>query len=96
MRDCAENLPSVLQLLHRCGQCVDEMFGLGVGSSDITPRQFAILVAVAQREGINQMDIVDATGVDRSTTSELDSPVLPNSQVGLPERRRRTSARKAL
>lgn len=47
------------------------MFSLSVGSTNITPRQFAVLSAVAKQEGINQMDIVDATGVDRSTTSEL-------------------------
>jgi DNA-binding MarR family transcriptional regulator len=60
-----------MHLLHRVSQWADEMFSLSIGSSNITPRQFEVLSAVAKKEGGNQMDIVNATGIDRSTTAEL-------------------------
>jgi MarR family transcriptional regulator, temperature-dependent positive regulator of motility len=60
-----------MHLLHRVSQCADEMFSLCIGSSNITPRQYAVLSAVAKKEGGNQTDIVNATGIDRATTAEL-------------------------
>jgi MarR family transcriptional regulator, temperature-dependent positive regulator of motility len=71
MQDQAENTPSVMHLLHRGGQCADEMFSLSIGHSDITPRQYAVLLVVAENDGISQTDIVNATGIDRSTTANL-------------------------
>jgi DNA-binding MarR family transcriptional regulator len=60
-----------MHLLHRGGQCADEVFTLSIGNSDITPRQYAVLSVVAKREGVSQTDIVNATGVDRSTVANL-------------------------
>ena len=37
----------------------------------LTPRQFAVLETVAANTGLNQMDIMAATGIDRSSTAEL-------------------------
>jgi DNA-binding MarR family transcriptional regulator len=62
---------SVAHLLHRAGQCADELFARNIGSSDLTTRQYAILLAISEREGLNQLRIADATGVDRSTLSEV-------------------------
>jgi DNA-binding MarR family transcriptional regulator len=62
---------SVAHLLHRGGQCADEVFSLSIGNSDITPRQYAILSVVAKKEGVSQTDIVHATGIDRSTVGNL-------------------------
>ena len=37
----------------------------------ITQRQFAVLTAVADEEGLTQTQLVRATGIDRSTLAEL-------------------------
>jgi MarR family transcriptional regulator, temperature-dependent positive regulator of motility len=60
-----------MHLLHRVSQWSDEVFSLSIGSSNITPRQFAVLSAVSKKEGGNQTDIVNATGIDRSTTAQV-------------------------
>jgi len=62
---------SVMHLLHRVSQCADEVFSLSIGSSNVTPRQYAVLSAVARKEGGSQMDIGDVTGIDRSTVASL-------------------------
>jgi DNA-binding MarR family transcriptional regulator len=62
---------SVTHLLHRGGQCADEVFSFSIGNSDITPRQYAVLSVVAKNEGVSQTDIVNATGIDRSTVASL-------------------------
>jgi hypothetical protein len=67
MRDRTQNAQSgnlsVMHLLHRGGQCTDDVFSLSIGSSDITPRQCAVLSVVAKKEGGSQTDIVNATGI---------------------------------
>lgn len=35
----------------------------------LTPRQLAVMTAVAGKEGLNQMEIARRTGIDRSTTT---------------------------
>src|SRR6478672_5423209 len=62
---------SVMHLLHRGGQIAEDVFSLGIGNSDITPRQYAVLSVVAKKEGVSQTDVMHATGIDRSTTSNL-------------------------
>jgi DNA-binding MarR family transcriptional regulator len=61
---------STVHLLHRASQGMDEIFLRAVGG-DLTPRQFVILDAVAEAEGLNQVAITQATGIDRSSTAEL-------------------------
>ena len=39
--------------------------------SGLTPRQFAVLVIVAEEEGLTQTDLVDRTGIDRSTLADI-------------------------
>src|SRR5262249_60709714 len=62
---------SPLHLLHRAGQRADQLFARHVGDYGFTPRQFAVLKAVADADGLSQTAIMIATGIDRSGTAEL-------------------------
>ncbi len=62
---------STLHLLHRAGQRADENFTALSGQSDLTPRQYAVLRAVASTEEPSQTAIVRETGIDRSTLAEM-------------------------
>jgi DNA-binding MarR family transcriptional regulator len=75
---------SPVHLLHRASQTVADLFSREI-KSDLTPRQLAVLTAVARNEGCNQTDIVDQTGIDRSTMAEMVRRLV---QKGLIERRR--------
>lgn len=66
-----KNDGSLVHLLHRASQRADELFAKTEPGSELTPRQFAVLLAVAGRSNINQMGIVAVTGIDRSTLAEL-------------------------
>src|SRR5712672_329417 len=63
-------LLSVLHLLHRAGQRADGLFARYAGTA-LTPRQFVILQAVAEANGLSQTGIMAATGIDRSSTADL-------------------------
>ncbi len=76
---------SVTHLLHRVGQCATDAFQRYAGDLQITARQFAVLMAVAQLEGASQMDVVKLTGIDRSTLADMVSRMLTK---GLIERQR--------
>jgi DNA-binding MarR family transcriptional regulator len=56
---------SAIHLLHRAGQCADELFAMNTGKTDLTPRQFAVLSTVAKAEDVSQTALVDATGIVR-------------------------------
>ena len=62
---------SPLHLLHRVSQLATELFSGELGESDLTPRQMVVLMTVAENEGLSQSDIVDRTGIDRSTLSDI-------------------------
>lgn len=76
---------SAIHLLHRAGQCAGDIFSAEVALHDLTPRQFAVLVAVSQHEGLSQTDLVSQTGVDRSTLADIIRRMLAK---GLLDRRR--------
>ena len=76
---------SPIHLLHRAGQCAGEVFHAEIGEGDLTPRQLAVLVTVAQTEGLSQTGIVERTGIDRSTLADL---VKRLQKKGLLQRRR--------
>ncbi|MFV0298559.1 MAG: MarR family winged helix-turn-helix transcriptional regulator [Hyphomicrobiaceae bacterium] len=42
-----------------------------VGSPQLTPRQYAVLLTVSLDEGLNQTKLVERTGIDRSTLADL-------------------------
>jgi MarR family transcriptional regulator, temperature-dependent positive regulator of motility len=72
-------------LLHRAGQCASEIFQVELGSDELTPRQYAILLTVAQNEGLSQTQLVELTGIDRSTLADVVRRML---KKGLLHRRR--------
>lgn len=76
---------SPIHLLHRAGQCAGDVFSAEIGETDLTPRQYAVLVAVSLNEGLSQTDLVDQTGVDRSTLADIVRRLL---KKGLLQRRR--------
>lgn len=65
---CLDQSP--LHLLHRASQCASNIFENRV-SEELTPRQFAVLLAVAQNEGLSQTRLVERTGIDRSTLADV-------------------------
>ena len=76
---------SPIHLLHRAGQCASDIFQGEMGEGDLTPRQYTVLVAVAQNEGVSQTHLVEKTGVDRSTLADIVRRML---KKGLLQRRR--------
>lgn len=91
MPRAAKSLSSTIHLLHRASQRADGLFARNVRDPDLTPRQFAILQAVADKSGLSQTDIMAATGIDRSSTAELVRRLVTNGC--LQRRRTRRDAR---
>ena len=58
---------SPLHLLRRAVQRAEEQFQLATGESGLTPSQYFILLTIKNAEGLSQKQIVEMTGVDRST-----------------------------
>jgi DNA-binding MarR family transcriptional regulator len=82
---------SALHLLHRAGQIADELFATEMAGSDLTPRQFAVLAALARRDTASQTDIVRETGIDRSTLADIVKRLV--ARGSLARRRARHDAR---
>ena len=76
---------SPVHLLHRAGQCAGDIFAAEMTSSDLTPRQYAVLVTVSENEGLSQTGLVERTGIDRSTLADVVRRML---KKGLLQRRR--------
>lgn len=76
---------STLHLLHRVHQCAGELFQSHMNGLDVTTTQYAVLVAAAERDGLSQQDIINATGIDRSTVSQVVQLLI---RKGLLKRRR--------
>lgn len=82
---------SAIHLLHRAGQRAGDIFADEMAGDGLTPRQFAVLVAVAGNEGQSQTDLVERTGIDRSTLADIIRRML---KKGLLSRKRtKTDAR---
>ncbi|HRY07155.1 MAG TPA: MarR family transcriptional regulator [Hyphomicrobiaceae bacterium] len=82
---------SPIHLLHRAGQCAGDIFQEKLGTTDLTPRQFAVLITVAQDEGLSQTRLVEKTGIDRSTLADIVRRMLKKNL--LQRRRTREDAR---
>jgi DNA-binding MarR family transcriptional regulator len=91
MAQPAVPLFSPLHLLHRASQRADDLFARHVRPSDLTPRQFVVLQAVAHKNGLSQTDIMAVTGIDRSTTAALVRTLVTSGW--LKRRRTRRDAR---
>jgi DNA-binding MarR family transcriptional regulator len=76
---------SPIHLLHRAGQCAGDIFHAELKDGDLTPRQLAVLLTVANNEGLSQTGLVDRTGIDRSTLADI---VRRMQKKGLLQRRR--------
>ncbi len=76
---------SPIHLLHRAGQCAGDIFQAEMDANDLTPRQYAVLVTVSKNEGLSQTNLVDRTGIDRSTLADIIRRML---KKGLLQRRR--------
>ena len=63
-------------LLHRALQRALDIYAETAGPTAVTQRQYAVLSAVAAREGLTQADLVRSTGIDRSTLAELVARML--------------------
>jgi DNA-binding MarR family transcriptional regulator len=62
--------PSLLHLLHQAEQVAGRLFEAGA-LGFITPRQLEILIAVSESEGCNLTAVIERTGIDRSTTTDI-------------------------
>jgi DNA-binding MarR family transcriptional regulator len=82
---------SALHMLHRASQAADEMFAVETTGADLTPRQFAVLAALETLESASQTQIVDATGIDRSTLADIVKRLVKRGLVN--RRRSRSDAR---
>lgn len=76
---------SPVHLLHRAGQCAGDVFQNEMSGDGITPRQYAVLHTVAHNEGLSQTNLVERTGIDRSTLADIIRRML---KKGLLQRRR--------
>jgi DNA-binding MarR family transcriptional regulator len=74
-----------LHLLHRVRQCAGELFQSEMAGINLTARQYVVLVAAAHQDGSSQQDIIDSTGIDRSTVSQVVQTMI---RKGLLKRRR--------
>lgn len=84
--DALERSPS--HLLHRALQLALDLYAEEAAAGAPTQRQYAVLSAVAVREGLTQTDLVRATGIDRSTLADLVARMIGK---GLLVRERSTS-----
>jgi DNA-binding MarR family transcriptional regulator len=76
---------SLSHLLRRAQQFAYDQFVQQMGGNTLTPRQFIVLFAVEEEEGLSQTDLVNRTGIDRSTLADMISRMIKN---GLLARRR--------
>jgi MarR family transcriptional regulator, temperature-dependent positive regulator of motility len=74
-------------LLHRAVQVALDVYALEFGPAGVTQRQYAVLAAVEAREGLTQSDLVQDTGIDRSTLADMVARMIAK---GLLERERST------
>jgi DNA-binding MarR family transcriptional regulator len=75
---------SATHLLHRAGQIAGDLFAAEADGL-LTPRQFVVLQAISLEEGLTQTDLVERTGIDRSTLADIVARLL---RRGLLHRRR--------
>ena len=68
-------------LIRRCQQRAVDLFVEEVGENGPTPRQFAVLLHVFQNPGLRQTELVEATGIDRSTLTEILRRLASRGQI---------------
>ncbi len=68
-------------MLHRAGQRAADIFADAAGTDGLTPRQFAVLAVVYDEEGLTQTELVDRTGIDRSTLADIVARLLSRGMI---------------
>tara|TARA_R110000751_G_scaffold95172_5_gene185876 strand:- start:19322 stop:20071 length:750 start_codon:yes stop_codon:yes gene_type:complete len=58
-------------LLHRAQQIAANHSAAALKAAGVTLRQFSVLAALSGNEGVSQSDLVNATGIDRSTLADM-------------------------
>ncbi len=76
---------SASHLLHRVLQIALDVYAEETGKGGLTQRQYAVLAAAADIDGASQTDLVNMTGIDRSTLADM---VARMTDKGLLERER--------
>jgi DNA-binding MarR family transcriptional regulator len=76
---------SPLHLLHRALQRATDVFQVELGDDGLTPRQYVVLLTVSLNKGLSQTQLVELTGIDRSTVAGV---VRRMTDKGLLQRRR--------
>ncbi|MFD0985961.1 MarR family winged helix-turn-helix transcriptional regulator [Methyloligella solikamskensis] len=81
-RDTGNGLEhSAMHLLHRAGQFANDIFLLEASACHLTPRQFTVLATVGESEGLTQTDLVEKTGIDRSTLADIVARLLSRGLI---------------
>ncbi|MEO9970048.1 MAG: MarR family transcriptional regulator [Hyphomonadaceae bacterium] len=62
---------SASHLLHRAQQIAANRSAAALRAAGITLRQFSVLSAISEQEGVSQSHLVRATGIDRSTLADM-------------------------
>jgi DNA-binding MarR family transcriptional regulator len=62
--------PSTIYLLYRAHQLAEAVWAGALGDK-LTPRQFHLMMAIKELGPKSQCDLVDHTGIDRSTLSDM-------------------------
>ena len=69
--DEVRHAASTSHLLHRVQQLASDRFAILVGENGVTLRQYVVMTAIAETPDMTQVDLVRATGVDRSTLADM-------------------------
>jgi DNA-binding MarR family transcriptional regulator len=85
-KDVKQFVRSPYHLLKRAAQYAAHIYMGEVGKSGLTQRQFTVLLAVDQNDGVSQTALVKMTGIDRSTLADLVARLLAQGYL----QRRRT------
>jgi DNA-binding MarR family transcriptional regulator len=67
---------SPCHLLKRASQYAAAIYMETVGRTGLTQRQFAVLMAAERHDGASQIELVQVTGIDRSTLADLVSRLM--------------------
>jgi DNA-binding MarR family transcriptional regulator len=90
-KDIRQFTRSPYHLLKRAAQYAADIYMDEVGKSGLTQRQYTVLFAVDQNDGISQTLLVKLTGIDRSTLADLVARLM--AQGYLQRRRTRDDGR---
>lgn len=60
-----------IHLLHRVQQLASDRFTQLAGENELTLRQYVVMAALAEQPGATQIELVRATGIDRSTLADM-------------------------